>query len=122
MVRSRLFLLVALVLVLGLFVTACQTTATAPAAVEAPAAVVEAPAAAPAGGTIKIFTSWPLQGPMLPIGGSMTEAVDLALEHYLADHGGVGPGGFNIEVSYMDDASPTTGSWDGTIESENAQK
>ncbi len=68
-------------------------------------------------GIIKIVTSWPLQGPMLPEGLGMKKAVDLAVEHY----GGV-VAGYCIKVENMDDASPVTGSWDGTIEAENAQK
>jgi len=71
---------------------------------------------------IKIYTSWPLQGSMQPEGESMVAAVDLALQHYLEDHDGVGPAGFTIEVVNTDDASPTTGSWDGVIEAENAQR
>jgi branched-chain amino acid transport system substrate-binding protein len=93
---------------------------------EAPAeeAKEEAPAEAAGakGETIKIYTSWPLQGSMLAEGESMKQAVDLALKHYLDDHGGVGPAGYDIEVVNLDDASPTTGSWDGTIEAENAQR
>lgn len=68
-------------------------------------------------GTIKIVTSWPMQGPMLPEGMGMKRAVDLAVEHY----GGV-VAGYCIKVENLDDASPVTGSWDGTIEAENAQK
>lgn len=93
--------------------------ATAPAEEAAPAAEEAAPAE---GEVIKIYTSWPLQGPMLPEGQSMKRAVDLALKHYLEDHNGVGPAGFKIEIVNLDDASPTTGSWDGTIEAENAQR
>jgi branched-chain amino acid transport system substrate-binding protein len=52
----------------------------------------------------------------------MKRAVDLALKHYMEDHDGAGPAGFTIEVVNLDDASPTTGSWDGTIEAENAQR
>lgn len=72
--------------------------------------------------TIKIYTSWPLQGSMQPEGESMLDAARLALQHYLDDHDGVGPAGFNIEIVPTDDASPTTGSWDGVIEAENAQR
>jgi len=72
--------------------------------------------------TIKIYTSWPLQGSMQPEGESMLDAAELALQHYLEDHDGVGPAGFNIEIVPTDDASPTTGSWDGVIEAENAQR
>lgn len=68
-------------------------------------------------GTIKLYTSWPMQGAMLPEGTAMKQAVDLAVEH----HGGV-VAGYHIEVINLDDASPVTGSWDGTVEAENAQK
>lgn len=91
MVRSRLFLLVALVLVLGLFVTACQTTATAPAAAPGRGGRPGRGCGTGGGsgcGTVKVMTSWPLQGPMLPEGESIKRAVDLALKHYLEDHGG----------------------------------
>jgi len=71
---------------------------------------------------IRVYTSWPLQGSMQPEGESMLAAARLALQHYLADHGGRGPGGFSIEIIATDDASPTTGSWDGTIEAGNAQR
>jgi len=68
-------------------------------------------------GTIKIVTSWPMQGAMIPEGTAMKQAVDLAVKH----HGGE-VAGFKIEVVNRDDASPTTGSWDGTVEAEIAQK
>lgn len=72
--------------------------------------------------TIRIYTSWPLQGSMQPEGESMLAAARLALDHYRADHNGAGPAGFNVEIVATDDASPTTGSWDGTIEAGNAQR
>lgn len=68
-------------------------------------------------GTIKFVTSWPLQGAMIPEGTAMKQAVDLAVRHY-----GGSVAGYKIEVVNMDDASPTTGSWDGTVEAEVAQK
>jgi branched-chain amino acid transport system substrate-binding protein len=71
---------------------------------------------------IKIYSSWPLTGGTQFTGESMLHAAELALEHYLADHDGVGPAGFTIELVPLDDASPTTGAWDGTIEAENAQR
>jgi branched-chain amino acid transport system substrate-binding protein len=74
------------------------------------------------GETIKIYTSWPLTGGTQFVGESMLHATELALEHYLADHDGAGPAGFTIEIVAQDDASPTTGAWDGTIEAENAQR
>jgi branched-chain amino acid transport system substrate-binding protein len=68
-------------------------------------------------GTIKLYTSWPMQGAMIPEGTSMKRAVDLAVEHA----GGM-VAGYKIQVVNLDDASPVTGSWDGTVEAENAQK
>jgi branched-chain amino acid transport system substrate-binding protein len=128
--RSYTFL--TLLLVLTLVLAACQPVAAPAPAAESPAAPAETPTEAAAaeteapasGGTesvIKIYTSWPLQGPMLPEGESMRQAVDLALKHYLEASGG-GPAGFEIQVVNLDGASPTTGSWDGTIEAENAQR
>ena len=68
-------------------------------------------------GVIKLYTSWPMQGAMIPEGTAMKRAVDLAVEHA----GGM-VAGYKIEVVNLDDASPVTGSWDGTVEAENAQK
>jgi branched-chain amino acid transport system substrate-binding protein len=68
-------------------------------------------------GVIKLYTSWPMQGAMIPEGTAMKRAVDLAIEHA----GGM-VAGYKIEVVNLDDASPVTGSWDGTVEAENAQK
>jgi branched-chain amino acid transport system substrate-binding protein len=68
-------------------------------------------------GPIKLYTSWPMQGAMIPEGTAMKRAVDLAVEHA----GGM-VAGHKIEVVNLDDASPVTGSWDGTVEAENAQK
>jgi branched-chain amino acid transport system substrate-binding protein len=80
-----------------------------------------APAGAQDGGNIKIYTSWPLTGGTQAVGESMLKAAELALQHYEEDNGG-GPGGFTVEIVPLDDASPTTGAWDGTIEAENAQR
>lgn len=80
------------------------------------------PAVAQDGGTIKIYSSWPLTGGTQAVGQSMLKAAQLALQHYIADHDGSGPAGFTVELVPLDDASPTTGAWDGTIEAENAQR
>ncbi len=137
MKQSRLYQLLAVLVVFAVVLSACAPAAqpsqpaageAQPAAEEAqPAAeeaqpAAEAPAEGGAGQVIKVYTSWPLQGPMLPEGESMKRAVDLALKHYLEAHNGQGPAGFTVEFVNLDDASPTTGSWDGTIEAENAQK
>lgn len=71
----------------------------------------------PAKGSIKLYTSWPMQGAMIPEGTAMKRAVDLAVEH-----AGGRAAGHVVEVVNLDDASPITGSWDGTVEAENAQK
>jgi len=68
-------------------------------------------------GALKLYTSWPMQGAMIPEGTAMKRAVDLAIEH-----AGNMVAGYKIEVVNLDDASPVTGSWDGTVEAENAQK
>ncbi len=68
-------------------------------------------------GKIKIYTSWPMQGAMLPEGTGMKNGVDLAVKQ----NGGVA-GGFCLEVVNLDDASPQTGKWDGAVEAENANK
>jgi branched-chain amino acid transport system substrate-binding protein len=72
--------------------------------------------------TVSIYTSWPLTGGSQYTGVSMLNGAKLALTHYLADHNGVGPGGVTINIVPLDDASSSTGSWDGTIEAENAQR
>jgi branched-chain amino acid transport system substrate-binding protein len=131
--KAKLLWWLLLITIIALVAAQCTVPAAPPAAPaeqQAPAeaaapteeAATEPEAAMPAGGTIKVYTSWPLQGPMLPEGDSMKRAVDLALKHYLADHDGKGPAGYDIEIVNLDDASPTTGSWDGTIEAENAQR
>jgi branched-chain amino acid transport system substrate-binding protein len=66
---------------------------------------------------IKIYASWPMQGAMVPEGTAMLNAAKLALEQ-----AGGKAAGYQVELVFLDDASPTTGSWDGTIEAENAQK
>ena len=81
-----------------------------------------APVTAQDGQVVKVYTSWPLTGGTQALGQSMLRAAQLALQHYLADHEDVGPAGFTVEIVALDDASPTTGAWDGAIEAENAQR
>ena len=68
-------------------------------------------------GKIKIYTSWPLQGAMIPEGTGMKDGVELAVDqaHAMA-------GGYCLEVVTLDDSSPQTGKWDGAVEAENANK
>jgi len=80
------------------------------------------PVTAQDGQTVKVYTSWPLTGGTQAVGESMLNAANLALMHYTEDHEGMGPMGTTIEIVPLDDASPTTGAWDGTIEAENAQR
>ena len=99
MKTPRLFKVIALLVVATLVVTACASAT---------------PAAKP---VIKIYASWPMQGAMIPEGTAMLNAAKLALEQANNEAGGA-----TLELVFLDDASPTTGSWDGTIEAENAQK
>src|SRR5262245_3212339 len=66
-------------------------------------------------GKLRLYTSWPMQGAMLPEGTGMKNGVDLAV----SEVGGV-VAGYCLEVVNLDDASPQTGKWDGAVEAENA--
>src|SRR5467141_109639 len=68
-------------------------------------------------GKLRLYTSWPMQGAMLPEGTGMKNGVELAV----AEVGGV-VAGFCLEIVNLDDASPQTGKWDGAVEAENANK
>jgi branched-chain amino acid transport system substrate-binding protein len=68
-------------------------------------------------GKLRLYTSWPMQGAMIPEGTGMKNGVDLAV----AEAGGA-VSGFCLEVVNLDDASPQTGKWDGAVEAENANK
>jgi len=72
---------------------------------------------APAAKTIKIYASWPMQGSMIPEGTAMLNAAKMALDEVKGE-----VAGYKLELVFLDDASPTTGSWDGQIEASNAQK
>lgn len=75
------------------------------------------PAATQAPKIIKIYASWPLQGSMIPEGTAMLNAAKMALEEANST-----AGGYQVQLIFNDDASPSTGSWDGTVEAGNAQK
>src|SRR6266850_3326392 len=62
-------------------------------------------------GKLRLYTSWPMQGAMLPEGTGMKNGVDLAVSE---THGAVA--GYCLEVVNLDDASPQTGKWDGAVE------
>jgi branched-chain amino acid transport system substrate-binding protein len=68
-------------------------------------------------GKLRIYTSWPMQGAMIPEGTGMKNGVDMAV----AEAGGA-VAGYCLEVVNLDDASPQTGKWDGAVEAENANK
>ena len=68
-------------------------------------------------GKLRLYTSWPMQGAMLPEGTGMKNGVDMAV----AEAGGA-VAGYCLEVVNLDDASPQTGKWDGAVEAENANK
>jgi branched-chain amino acid transport system substrate-binding protein len=61
-------------------------------------------------GKLRIYTSWPMQGAMIPEGTGMKNGVDQAV----AEVGGV-VAGYCLEVVNLDDASPLTGKWDGAV-------
>jgi len=77
----------------------------------------DAPAQQCPKGKLRIYTSWPMQGAMIPEGTGMKNGVDMAV----AEAGGVAAG-YCLEVINLDDASPQTGKWDGAVEAENANK
>jgi branched-chain amino acid transport system substrate-binding protein len=68
-------------------------------------------------GKLRLYTSWPMQGAMIPESTGMKNGVDMAV----AEAGGV-VAGYCLEVVNLDDASPQTGKWDGAVEAENANK
>jgi branched-chain amino acid transport system substrate-binding protein len=68
-------------------------------------------------GKLRFYTSWPMQGAMIPEGTGMKNGLDMAF----AEVGGT-VAGFCLEVVNLDDASPQTGKWDGAVEAENANK
>ncbi|MGH7268121.1 MAG: branched-chain amino acid ABC transporter substrate-binding protein [Candidatus Rokuibacteriota bacterium] len=68
-------------------------------------------------GKLRLYTSWPMQGAMIPEGTGMKNGVDMAV----AEIGGA-VAGYCLEVVNLDDASPLTGKWDGAVEAENANK
>jgi branched-chain amino acid transport system substrate-binding protein len=68
-------------------------------------------------GKLRFYTSWPMQGAMLPEGTGMKNGVDMAVSEVNSV-----VAGYCIEVVNLDDASPQTGKWDGAVEAENANK
>src|SRR5262249_4770938 len=68
-------------------------------------------------GKIKIYTSWPMQGAMLPEGMGRKNGVELAMIQNKNE-----AAGYCLEEINLDDASPRTGKWDGAGEAENANK
>src|SRR5438046_333346 len=68
-------------------------------------------------GKLRFYTSWPMQGAMLPEGTGMKNGVELAV----AEVNGV-VAGHCIEIVNLDDASPQTGKWDGAVEAATANQ
>src|SRR5918912_592058 len=68
-------------------------------------------------GKLRFYTSWPMQGAMLPEGTGMKNGVELAV-----NEAGGAVAGYCIQVVTLDDASPQTGKWDGAVEAENANE
>src|SRR2546427_13041984 len=68
-------------------------------------------------GKLRIYTSWPMQGAMIPEGTGMKNGVDMAISE-----AGGGVAGYCLEAVNLDDASPQTGQWDGAVEGQKANK
>src|SRR5437867_12492058 len=68
-------------------------------------------------GKLRLYTSWPMQGAMIPERTGMKNGVDLAV----SEVGGV-VAGHCLEIINLDDASPQTCKWDGAVEAEHANK
>jgi branched-chain amino acid transport system substrate-binding protein len=97
---------------------AAQPTAAAGAGQSAaPTSGAAQPAAATGAKVLKIYASWPMQGTMIPEGTAMLNAAKMALDEVNSQ-----VAGYTVQLVFTDDASPTTGSWDGQVESNNAQK
>ncbi len=109
----KAFRILSLVALAGLFFALAACAAPTAAPTQAPAAT-QPPAAAK---VIKIYASWPLQGSMIPEGTAMLNAARMALDEVNSQDAG-----YTIQFVFLDDASPTTGSWDGTVEAGNALK
>lgn len=75
------------------------------------------PAGTSGGGTIKIISSYPLTGGDSADGISMANSAKQALQ----DHGAKS-GNYTLVYESLDDASAAKGSWDGDIETSNANK
>ncbi len=99
-----------------LLVSAALLAATVAVAVGCATTAV-APGAATTGGTIKIISSYPLTGGDSADGISMANSAKQALQ----DHGAKS-GNYTIVLQSFDDASAAKGSWDGDIETSNANK
>src|SRR4026209_277870 len=68
-------------------------------------------------GKLRFYTSWPMQGAMIPEGTGMKNGLDMAV----AEVGGT-VAGFCLEIVNLDDASPQTGKWDGAVEGGNGKQ
>src|SRR5215468_9440034 len=64
-------------------------------------------------GKLRLYTSWPMQGAMLPEGTGMKNGVEVAV----SEGGGV-VAGYCLVVVNLDGASPQTGKWDDKVEAE----
>src|SRR2546423_15315759 len=68
-------------------------------------------------GKLRLYTSWPMQGAMLPEGTGMKNGVDLAVSEV---HSAVA--GYCLKVGNLGDATPQTGKWGGAVVTENENK
>lgn len=69
-------------------------------------------------GTINLYSSWPMTGASVQLGGDSAEAIKFAVELW-----GGAAGGFAINYQALDDGiSANNGAWDATAEAENATR
>jgi branched-chain amino acid transport system substrate-binding protein len=112
------FRVLSLVALVSLFFVLAACAAPTAAPTQAPPTAAPAATQPPAAAkVIKLYASWPMQGSMIPEGTAMLNAAKMAL-----DEANSQVAGYTLQLVFLDDASPTTGSWDGTVEANNAQK
>ncbi len=69
-------------------------------------------------GNINLYSSWPLSGESVQIGGDSAESVRLAIEIW-----GAAAGGYAIKYEALDDGiAANNGAWDATAEAANATR
>jgi branched-chain amino acid transport system substrate-binding protein len=110
--------------VFGLMAAACaqpagEGTTTTAGPVATTVATTTPTETTPAGGTLKIISSFPLTGASLTQTETIVNSIKLGLRQR---NNAVCSGAYTVEFESLDDASAATGRWDAAIEQENATK